>query len=506
MEESRQPHKRILHGIKHVHHHVKRHAWRLFIPHQGNNHQPHALRPRALRVYSIGLILVKVFVSGFLFLVYPSSGEFASITASQILSLTNASRAENGIASLSLNSTLNRAASLKAQDMIANNYFAHTSPQGVKPWDFLKRAGYSYSAAGENLAMDFTEAETVHTAFMNSPSHRENILNGKYTEMGIAVVSGKIDGRETTLLVEFFGKPYQQAAAVAQQAKPTPTPTPTPATQPKPAPAPKPAAQPVTYTAKLASQSAASLAIKTNEIIPVWVEFTNTGTATWTNSGEHFIALNVANPPGRESVFRNDAWKAPYRPGIMDQTQVRPGQNARFSFTLQAPAQAGTYEEDFGLVAENLTWIAGGSVNIPITVVEEQKQETPTTVEVVGQATPPPPVEQTPPPANTAQQPTNLAVPPANIAVEQPSPAPETQVLGEQSGDFVGLLVEISNKFFVVFLIFIIIALLLNILIRIRIQHPHLIFQTSLVIILAASAVLYKPHFLESVTRVLTIT
>lgn len=508
-QHNRRFHHRMLHHAKHVHKHVKHHAWHLFVPHHGNDHRPHALRPRALRVYSVSLIAVKVFVSMFLFAVYPSNGEFAAITASEIISLTNSSRSAKGLQSLTLNSTLNRAASLKAQDMIANNYFAHTSPNGTKPWEFLKRAGYSYSAAGENLAMDFTEAGTVHTAFMNSPSHASNILSEKYTEMGVAVASGEIDGRQTTILVEFFGKPYVTATA-----QPTPAPTPQPTvTSPTPTPVvttPAPAPVPVTYTAALANRSHESLAILTDEPVHVWVEFRNTGTATWTNTGANFIALNTTNPAGRESGFHDDTWRAAYRPAVLDQTRVSPGQTGRFSFTLEAPAVAGTYQEDFGLVAENLTWMAGGTVEFPITVVDRPQEETPTSVNVVAAApeTPPEQPESTPPTETPAEEP-----PQSETPVQQPesTPLPEeeviaqAEVLGEQSSGFVGNLVDFSNRFFVIFLIFIVVALLLNILIEVRIQHPHLIFQSFLVLILTASALVYKPHFLEGVTRVLTI-
>ncbi|HLD35047.1 MAG TPA: CAP domain-containing protein, partial [Patescibacteria group bacterium] len=240
---------------KKLHHRLIRHAHHFLIPHSGNDHKPHALRPMALRLYTFSIIGVKLFVTTFLFLTYPSIGKFASITEAEILSYTNASRAESGVPALSLNSKLNQAAKLKAQDMIADDYFAHTAPDGTKPWEFLKQAGYSYAAAGENLAMDFTEASSVHVAFMNSPSHKKNIVNGQYTEMGVAVIDGELQGHQTTILVEFFGEPYKSAAVAettpqqpaaqpepkpttntavntnTNQAKPTPTPT-KPTTQP----------------------------------------------------------------------------------------------------------------------------------------------------------------------------------------------------------------------------------------------------------------------------------
>ena len=70
----------------------------------------------------------------------------------------------------------------KAEDMAINNYFAHYSPNGKKPWDWINRDNYAYLFVGENLAINFTSAEAVHEALMNSPTHRQNILNEKSME------------------------------------------------------------------------------------------------------------------------------------------------------------------------------------------------------------------------------------------------------------------------------------------------------------------------------------
>ncbi|MFH1235412.1 MAG: CAP domain-containing protein [Parcubacteria group bacterium] len=513
-------HHKVWHHAKRAHHHVKRKAHHWFIPHEGNSHQPHALRAPAIRVYSVGLILVKVFVSSFLFLVYPSSAQFASITASEILTLTNQSRQAAGLHSLSLNSALNAAAKLKAEDMVANNYFAHTSPSGVRPWDFVKRAGYSYSAAGENLAMDFTEAGTVHITFMNSPSHAENILGEKYTEMGIAVLNGKIDGRDTTLLVEFFGKPYQTPVVVvpptptpAPSPSPTPSPTPTPTPTPTPSPTPAPvvtAAEPAVYEAAFAGKSDESFAILTDDTFKVWVEFTNEGNVSWRNTGNNFVALNVTNPAGRESNFYHESWVEPYRPTLLDQERVTPNETGRFTFTMQAPTTPGEYDESFGLVVENLIWMDGGTIEIPIEVVQREESETPLTVEVVSNVKPTTPPEQPPttqPPSEipTTPEPTQPAATPTAVDLS-PAVLSNAEQIGEESEGFIGFLLEFSNKFFVVFLIFIVVALLVNILVKIRIQHPHIILQTLLIIILTTSALVYKPHFLEGVSQILSIT
>jgi len=173
MEETKKPKKKLRHKVIHHAKRVPKHTKHFLIPHHGNNHKPHALRPLALRIYTYAIIGIKVFVTTFLFVSYPSIAQFAEISQSELLNLTNISRSAEGIPALSINAQLNQAALLKAQHMVANDYFAHTAPDGTKPWNFVNQAGYNYSAAGENLAMDFSEAGTVHTAFMNSPTHKK---------------------------------------------------------------------------------------------------------------------------------------------------------------------------------------------------------------------------------------------------------------------------------------------------------------------------------------------
>lgn len=507
-EEKLKFHHRLQHQLKRVPHHTKH----FFIPHTGNNHQPHALRPVALKIYSVAVIAVKLFVTTFLFVTYPSAGHFAAITESEILQLTNASRQEAGISTLKANEVLNKAARLKAQDMIEDNYFAHTAPDGTKPWEFLKRAGYSYSAAGENLAMDFTEAASVNTAFMNSASHKKNILNGKYTEMGIAVVEGELEGHTTTILVEFFGTPY--STTVASQ----PDTTSKPATNTNTAtnkntntatkPVTKPVVKPVTkptpqyYQAQLTDQSAKDLNIKTLERISFWVGFKNTGTTTWTNSGQYFVALNVANPAGRQSAFQDESWISYYRPAVLKQNQVTPGNVGRFEFTLKAPKEAGVYEESFSLVAEDLTWISGGSIELPIVVVAPPEQTTETQVQVI--------------PAPATATPTNTNVNTAPPATEEKPlasdqnvnavvPIVKSETIDIESHSWPARIAEFAQKFYAIIIIFITIALLINVLVEIRIQHPHLIAQTLLVIIIAITALVVQTHFLERIPEALKI-
>lgn len=124
-----------------------------------------------------------------------------------VIRLVNASRAEAGLSSLKENDLLSASAKAKAEDMAVKGYFSHTSPDGKTPWDFIRGTGYKYTAAGENLALDYVTAEDAEKALMASPTHRANILNKLYTEIGVSVVSGEYEGRSAVYLVQHFGKP-----------------------------------------------------------------------------------------------------------------------------------------------------------------------------------------------------------------------------------------------------------------------------------------------------------
>lgn len=182
----------------------------LFIPQRSNNHRPKILHPDFL-IY-LGLTAVGFFALVNTFRFFPSLhnsvlGFVSDITVNQVVTLTNQERAKQRLNPLTLNTQLSAAALAKAQDMLDQQYWAHTSPQGKDPWHFIKVADYSYQIAGENLARDFHTTIAMVDAWMGSPTHKANIMNGKYEEIGVAVVSGKLEGFETTLVVQMFGKP-----------------------------------------------------------------------------------------------------------------------------------------------------------------------------------------------------------------------------------------------------------------------------------------------------------
>ena len=119
-----------------------------------------------------------------------SSTNVNNSTAKELLNLVNKARAENGLSALTLNSNLSAVAQKKAEDMKNNNYFSHTSPTYGSPFDMIKNAGINYKTAGENIAKGQKTAEAVFNAWMNSSGHRANILNSRFTQMGIGVTDG----------------------------------------------------------------------------------------------------------------------------------------------------------------------------------------------------------------------------------------------------------------------------------------------------------------------------
>lgn len=133
------------------------------------------------------------------------SARASLITAEKVVELANQERAFQKLPVLAVNDSLVKAAEDKAEDMLKNNYFEHTSPAGLTPWHWLAKNNYEYKYAGENLAMNFLSAESQNKVWMESQTHRANILNTRYQEIGAAVGQGLINGRETIITVQEFG-------------------------------------------------------------------------------------------------------------------------------------------------------------------------------------------------------------------------------------------------------------------------------------------------------------
>lgn len=125
----------------------------------------------------------------------------------RIVASVNGIRGKHAVGTLRENDLLMKAAQMKADDMAKKGYFSHDTPEGHDPWYWFEKAGFSFSRAGENLALNFDDPKDVTEAWMDSPAHRKNILNGEYSETGVGIATGKYKGEEATFIVELYAKP-----------------------------------------------------------------------------------------------------------------------------------------------------------------------------------------------------------------------------------------------------------------------------------------------------------
>lgn len=179
--------------------------YHFFVPRESNNHRAKILHNSNLFLAVIFFFLASFFVQSFKSTFPSVLGMVHNINVDSLLALTNAQRQTNGASTLTINVSLSQAAAQKAADMLANDYWAHNSPDGKTPWVFIKNAGYNYVYAGENLARGFLSSEDVVAAWMASPAHKANMLSSNYKDVGFAVVEGKLSGEDTVLIVEEFG-------------------------------------------------------------------------------------------------------------------------------------------------------------------------------------------------------------------------------------------------------------------------------------------------------------
>lgn len=460
---------------KPLHHRIAHHAKHWFIPHEGNDHKPHALRPKALRTYAYALIVAKVVSVVFLFAAFPNSAEFAAYTSSTVIALTNASRQEGSLGALRENAQLSQAAQRKAKDMLARDYFAHTTPDGKRFWTWIDGTGYNYTLAGENLAIDFSTPESAHAALIASPSHRENIMNKRYKEIGVAVVTGDMAGQQTTVLVEMFGtqaaKKTQVAKVTAVKPKPA-TPVKKPATPTTPKPQVQ-AEQTPAPTGSLIQQSADTLTVPPSSSVDVWAEFRNTGTQTWKTGS---LSLVTAEPTKHASTLSHSSWESTSVVGALAE-DVSPNDLVRFEWKVQSAATVGLITEHFALVDTDGNVLPKTAVTLSLTAQEAT---------AVGTVLPP--------------TQTDVSNPTATNQPEQAAAPTESR-----ARDLTSRVIAFTDRFFLAFLFFLLLALGLNIFIKIRVQHAHVIGQSLAVIAIAATGLLLKFHFLQGLSQVVKV-
>lgn len=194
----------------------------LFIPCDDNNYRPKILEGK----YLIYILLLACFLRLSTFLFFwqlPNTSFFADISKMVLIDSLNDERSDLKLGTLKENNLLTKAALLKANDMMQNGYFSHTSPAGITPWYWFKKVGYDYKSAGENLGIGFVDSQELHQAWNESPSHKANLVNKNYKEVGISFVEGNFQGSQTTIVVQMFGTLKIKPVVVPKPVQPVTT-------------------------------------------------------------------------------------------------------------------------------------------------------------------------------------------------------------------------------------------------------------------------------------------
>lgn len=161
------------------------------------------MKKSTIRLASAGLLL-SVFAASLV--LYPSGNGNVNATSSKsmaavyaqiqneramkVVSLVNKERAAEGLKPLIVHTNLTKMAKDKAIDMFKNKYFSHTSPTFGSPFDMMDTYDITYRYAGENIAKGQQSAEEVVEDWMNSPGHKENIMNANYKLIGVGYYNG----------------------------------------------------------------------------------------------------------------------------------------------------------------------------------------------------------------------------------------------------------------------------------------------------------------------------
>ena len=215
-----------------------------FIASPQNNYRPPVLFSKAFLIYGILLLLLRMILG-----TLPTQS--AAVESGVLMALINEERSARNLPVLFTHPSLLTASSQKATDMIERDYFAHVDPDGSYIWPKIISAGYTpYKILGENLAIDFSTAEGMIKAWIDSPSHRDNLLHPDYIDQGLTAVYGDYQGRYTNTTASLFGALSDYAPAPQPQVKSeppqiAPPPAPEPDPEPTPTPEPNPTPEPV---------------------------------------------------------------------------------------------------------------------------------------------------------------------------------------------------------------------------------------------------------------------
>lgn len=290
---------------------------------QNQNRHPRPIH-RALLV----LLALFVAVKAIMLLVFPQPAAFADdLTMQNILQAVNRERSLRNLLTLNTDSRLSTAAQSKADDMEARGYFAHVDPDGNYIWPKIVAAGYSpYLQLGENLAIEFYDTESLVSAWMNSPTHRANILNDGFRDQGMGVSFGP--GPYHSAVANTFGtlvaakKPAEAPApepSVSGQQQPTPA---APAPAPKPAPTPKPPATPAPAPEPEPAPAPTAPTQPTTQTPPA---------GPLSPRGDYALGPNIEQQPSSAATAATSAEPAVINPEISDAAKSR---NLNRYFTL----------------------------------------------------------------------------------------------------------------------------------------------------------------------------
>ncbi len=186
-----------------------------FVPHEDNHYHPHILHTKRAIFYSFVFVLMKsilFFSIAFLPITVFTLPEILVEQQVKIITLTNSLRDQLGHSPLIVNQKLTYSSDLKAQDMVRAQYFSHVGPENRNLAYFLGQAGYAYRVAGENLGMGFMDADSVVAAWVNSPTHYQNIIDTDFVEIGVNLAEGIYKDVSTVFAVQHFGTPKQVIA------------------------------------------------------------------------------------------------------------------------------------------------------------------------------------------------------------------------------------------------------------------------------------------------------
>lgn len=488
-----------------ISHHIRRHAakvthhfWNAFVPHEGNDHRPHALRHKALTFYAITIIAVKVIVSGVAVL-YPGPSATADLTPTEIIRLTNEARSQRGVKALATNNALMAGAQYKADDMLEKEYFAHVSPQNVTPWFWFKKAGYSYSSAGENLAVDFTTAEDVVEAWLASSSHRKNLLNSNYKDIGVAVDAGQMNGASSTVVVQFFGvavAPKQQPKQVTKVTPQKPKTSKKPSTVQKANPAPKPVLgeeapvpPPVPPAAPALTLPAKDSVLATSTPWIAGESQANVSVTLYDNGNRVGSAESDANgyfSVQTESAFTDGAHRVT-AVAVKDGLASVPSQELAFTIDTKPPSAA------LGTTIVLPSYLDPGALTVIGSIGGEDVSSARVTIGSAGTdvATPKGPfMIEVKEPVGVSAESVDIelkdivgnvsVVPLVSLSFLD---AQVTQASAHVSAaEWVSRIIFFSRRFFITFWLFLFLALAVNVIVKIRVQHRPMILYTLLLL------------------------